>query len=203
MQDAASTSEPFVLPNKLPLIILSDCYHFPGCYLPLRIFEERYRRMLDYALETDRVFGVGVRLESGGVFPYVTAGLVKTSVLAEDGTSQVMLHGLSRMRIRGVIQKSPFPMAEVEPLEVTPCSPERFERWRTALSDLLELRSPGEEHLMSLISAWVRRSEDASAICDVIGFHLLKDPEVLQSLLAEVDTEQRMDLVFESVRKGF
>jgi Lon protease-like protein len=108
--------EQFVLPGTLPLILLGECYHFPGCDLPLRIFEERYRRMLDDALETDRVFGVGVRVNEKGLFPYATAGLIRSSVLSKDGTSQVILRGLQRVQITGIRQVEPYVIAEVTPV---------------------------------------------------------------------------------------
>ena len=56
----------FPLPDKMPVMVLSNCFLLPGCFLPLFIFEERYRLMLKHALETDRMFCVGIRKRSSG-----------------------------------------------------------------------------------------------------------------------------------------
>lgn len=199
--DPAFSSEPFVLPSTLPLIVLSDCYHFPGCHLPLRIFEERYRLMLQHALETDRLFAVGIRLESSALFPFLTAGLIRASVQAPDGTSQVVLQGLQRMRIVGIAQTSPFPIAQVEPLEPSAVSPESFREWKIQVYALL--RSLASDHgaeEMLQIMKWVQQTQDPSALCDLLSFHLVKDPEALQGLLREENTLDRMALLLHSLR---
>ena len=135
----------FTLPDRLPMIVLDDCYHFPGCHLPLFIFEERYRLMLDHALRTDRMFCVGVS-DSDSVLPVVTAGLVQASVKNPDGTSQVMLYGVHRMRITGWQQTQPFRIAQVEPLFCGEAPPEALQTLKSQALDLLPIR----EHLQYL-----------------------------------------------------
>ena len=53
---------------RLPGLIAMQEQHahqsMPGCFLPLFIFEERYRLMLKHALNTDRMFCVGIRSRS-------------------------------------------------------------------------------------------------------------------------------------------
>jgi Lon protease-like protein len=47
------------LPRSAPVMVLGGATLFPLGYMPLFIFEPRYRAMLDYALERDRMFCVG------------------------------------------------------------------------------------------------------------------------------------------------
>ena len=97
----------FPLPERMPVMVLSNCFLLPGCLMPLFIFEERYRLMVRYALKADRMFCVGIRKRTCGdcgqeeVLPYTTAGLIRACVRNEDGTSQLMLHGVRRIRIKG------------------------------------------------------------------------------------------------------
>ena len=76
------------IPDSLPVMILSGVTLFPHGYMPLFIFEERYRDMLRYALEHERMFCVGHARpgiehdeHSELVYPSTTAGLVMTEPL--------------------------------------------------------------------------------------------------------------------------
>jgi ATP-dependent Lon protease len=133
------STSPFVLPRTLPMIVLDSCYHFPGCHLPLFIFEERYRLMIDHALRTDRMFCVGVREQDDKMLPVVTAGLIRASMKNADGTSQVMLLGVNRMRITGWEQEEPFRIAQVEPLLAKEAPPEVLRELKLQALELLPL----------------------------------------------------------------
>ena len=73
-------------------MLLPDCTLFPHGGLPLFIFEPRYRKMLEEALEGDCFFAVGKLLgeEKGDpenfVAPVGTIGLVRASREQDDGT---------------------------------------------------------------------------------------------------------------------
>ncbi len=47
------------LPSVVPVMLLQRCNVFPHEFLPLNIFEQRYRTMLSHALEHDRMICVG------------------------------------------------------------------------------------------------------------------------------------------------
>ncbi|MEM7147653.1 MAG: LON peptidase substrate-binding domain-containing protein, partial [Verrucomicrobiota bacterium] len=49
------------LPSAAPVMILPDCNLLPHGFLPLFIFEPRYRAMLRDCLESDRLFCIGMR----------------------------------------------------------------------------------------------------------------------------------------------
>ena len=50
--------EPLNLPNNTPVMNLCNTTLFPQAVLPLYIFEERYKTMLDEVLEDQRLFAI-------------------------------------------------------------------------------------------------------------------------------------------------
>jgi Lon protease-like protein len=46
------------LPDEVPVMPLPGAVLFPHALLPLYIFEDRYRDMLEHALQRDRMFSV-------------------------------------------------------------------------------------------------------------------------------------------------
>src|SRR5687768_3852951 len=88
------------LPEHAPVMILPEATLFPHALLPLHIFEPRYRAMLAWTLERNRVFCVakmkaGASEASSRHCFHETAGLglVRACVQRPDGTSDLVLQG--------------------------------------------------------------------------------------------------------------
>jgi Lon protease-like protein len=113
------------IPSRIPAMTLRDVVLFPQAMLPLRIFEDRYKKMLTDVLNQDRIFAIVAERDQTLTddqldeppFEVATAGLIRVSKENEDGTSFVMLQGLSRVRIRSINDEGPYRILKVEPLE--------------------------------------------------------------------------------------
>src|SRR6202047_723213 len=112
------------LPDEVPVMPLPGAVLFPNALLPLYIFEPRYREMLEQALKHDRMFSVALIKPScpewhapEDFFHLATVGLIRACVGRGDGTSNLILQGLRRVRFTGFEQSVPFPIAQIEPLE--------------------------------------------------------------------------------------
>lgn len=101
--------------ESVGVMILPGVTLFPGSLLPLSIFEARYRRMLESALAGDRIFAVAHAEEDGGVAAIAGLGIVRACVANADGTSNLILQGLSRVRI-SALKMRPYPMAQIQRL---------------------------------------------------------------------------------------
>src|SRR5882672_6103570 len=107
------------LPNEVPVMTLPSATLFPQALLPLYIFEPRYRQMLADSLKSKRMFSVamqkpGISRES----PCQVAGLglIRVSVDHNDGTSHLILQGLTRVKLRETVQYKPYRVQRIQPL---------------------------------------------------------------------------------------
>jgi hypothetical protein len=116
-----------MLPLSIPIFPLPNVVLFPSVFLPLHIFEPRYREMLSDALRGDRIIGM-VLLKGGRddieepppVYPIGCAGLVSHAETLPDGRSNIILRGLQRFRIVEEATDLAYRRAQVEALpEVT------------------------------------------------------------------------------------
>ena len=96
-----------MLPPSIPLFPLPNVELFPNVFLPLHIFEPRYRRMVSDALEGDRIIGM-VLLRPGWeadyegrppVYPIGCAGLITHAEPLSDGRYNIVLRGLEKFRL--------------------------------------------------------------------------------------------------------
>src|SRR5437868_9935586 len=99
---------------------------FPHALLPLYIFEPRYRDMLEHALSHDRMFSVALIKPScpewhatEDFFHFATVGFIRACVGRGDGTSNLVLQGLQRVRFKSFEQEAPFPVAKIDIVEST------------------------------------------------------------------------------------
>lgn len=192
---------PLVVHSAMPLLLLSEIFLFPGCDLPLKVSASIQSTMVNHALENEQMFAVGCPSESGALFPVVTAGTIKSVMEFADGSSELVLSGLQRMRILGLNQLKPFPIVRVEPIPYSPVTPEEFDEWHEQLSLLIESRSTEWNDSFTRMADWVRRVEDPSMISDVVGYALVLDRKVLRELLAEESTKKRMGLLLDTLEK--
>ena len=115
---------PVNLPDEIPVMPLPGAVLFPNALLPLYIFEPRYRKMLEHALKRHRMFCVTLIKPScpdwhapEDFFHRATAGLIRACVGRSDGTSNLILQGLQRVRFTSFEREKPFPIANIETVE--------------------------------------------------------------------------------------
>jgi Lon protease-like protein len=113
-----------MLPPTIPLFPLPNAVLFPNVYLPLHIFEARYRAMVADALKGDRIIGM-VLLQPGyeanyqgrpPVYQTGCAGVITHSEPLADGRYNIVLRGIEKFRITAEDHSKPYRLAEVDGL---------------------------------------------------------------------------------------
>jgi Lon protease-like protein len=98
-----------MLPATIPIFPLPNVVLFPNVFLPLHIFEPRYRQMVTDALASERMIGM-VLLQPGyegdyegtpPVYDVGCAGLITHVERLADGRFNIVLRGFERFRIIG------------------------------------------------------------------------------------------------------
>ena len=109
--------------DEMPLFPL-EVVLFPGGVLPLHIFEQRYRLMIQYCLDHDRLFGI-VLIKKGrevgeDAEPYLVGTAVKIieADQLEDGRMNLITLGQHRFEIMKVRRDLPYLVGQVKVLEV-------------------------------------------------------------------------------------
>jgi Lon protease-like protein len=98
---------PFPIPSRIPVFPLPNVVLFPKTYLPLHIFEPRYRAMVSDAVTSGQCIGM-VLLKDGWktdyyghppVFSMGCVGRLASVQTLADGRSNILLQGLERFAI--------------------------------------------------------------------------------------------------------
>jgi Lon protease-like protein len=119
--DGHDKSTPFPIPATIPVFALPNVVLFPKTYLPLHIFEPRYRRMVDDAAMGGQCIGMALLKEGWesdyyGNPPVFTMGCVGRLVSVQPlagGRSNILLQGLERFEIAEESHDRPYRQASI------------------------------------------------------------------------------------------
>jgi Lon protease-like protein len=181
--------------DLLPLFPLPNVVLFPNVFLPLHIFEPRYRDMMADALGSDRLIGM-VLLKPGWehdyegrppVYPVGCSGVITHVERLADGRYNIVLRGIERFRIVEEDHERPYRRAAIEPV------PER----RLVAEDrvvLGQLRAKLETLLAPLIEHRLDRLESAleaheGAAIDPMIPSSMPDEDLINALAQYLDLE--------------
>ncbi|MFT4176783.1 MAG: LON peptidase substrate-binding domain-containing protein [Luteolibacter sp.] len=196
------------LPERCGVMLLPDCTLFPQGGLPLYIFENRYRKMLEEALEGDCFFAVARLLREEVDFSEAAAavgtiGLVRASREQSDGSSQLLLHGVMRVRFLEWLDGKDYPYARIEPVisEFTPPHQEKaaIATLRGAVEDAIRtLPEAVRQNVLSVLD----RADSAALLTDIVSQQFIHDPDLRQHLLELEQVGDRIPLICEYLRKA-
>jgi len=139
--------------DLLPLFPLPNVVLFPNVFLPLHIFEPRYREMIADAVASDRMIGIvllrpGWERDYDGRPPVYTVGCSGVLTHVErmaDGRYNLVLRGLERFRIVGEDHDRSYRRASIEPLPEQRLSANDEAAIRNQRSKLESMLSPAVE----------------------------------------------------------
>jgi Lon protease-like protein len=195
------------LPEQVPVMPLPGALLFPHALLPLYIFEPRYRQMLKHALGHHRMFCVALVKPScpqwhapEDFFHLATVGLIRACVERSDGTSNLILQGLQRVRFASFEQETPFPVARIDLVESRDATTVETEALGEKVLELYaNLKSDGRQ-LPQKVDRYLSQLHDLEMLADLIGSTFIHDPLRRQRVLEESSLNQRLRLLIKYLR---
>jgi len=192
-----------ILPDEIPVMPLPGAVLFPHALLPLYIFELRYREMLEHALKRDRMFSVALIKPScpewhapEDFFHFATVGLIRACVGRGDGTSNLVLQGLHRVRFTSFEQETPFPVAKIDLVESS--DDETTVESEALAEKVLELYRKVKRagrRLPPKVDRYLAQLGDLEMLADLIASTFVDDALRRQKMLEESSVNQRLRLL--------
>src|SRR5580765_3961116 len=208
------------LPNQVPVMTLPSATLFPQALLPLYIFEPRYRQMLADTLRSGRMFSVAMQKPGKtreSPCQVAGLGLIRVSVDHHDGTSHLILQGLTRVELRQTVQYKPYRVQCIRPLQATPNDSVMVDALLAKVHELVRHRlehgpfpvpfpvvkksavagaKPGPSLPPNLsmkeILHYLENLPDADQVADLVSCALLPNPSQRQTILETVELEARL-----------
>ena len=180
---------------------------FPHALLPLHIFEPRYRKMLDHALRHHRMFCVTLIKPScpewhapEDFFHLATVGLIRACVARGDGTSNLILQGLQRVRFASFEQESPFPIANIDVIQSRGATTVETEALGAKVLELYASLKHDGRQLPGKVDQYLAELRDLEMLADLMASTFVNDPLRRQRVLEERSLNQRLRFLITYLR---
>jgi Lon protease-like protein len=174
---------------------------FPSVFLPLHIFEPRYRRLARHCVDGDQEFGVvlierGSEVGGGDVRTSVgTAARIVEAAELDDGRWVLGTVGTRRIRVREWLPDDPYPRADVEDWDDGEPGADAFDvygavitRLRRVLALKAELAEPAVDATIELSDDPALGSFQAAAVAPI-------GPADQQRLLLATGPDERLKML--------
>ena len=185
-------------------MVLPNAVLVPNALLPLHIFEHQYRAMLRWCLERDRLFCIALRREEAtdeepeNFYGVGSIGLVRACVGAEDGTSNLILQGLARVRLGPLAQTAPFRIAPIAEFATDCPNVVEAEALGIKVVEMCgRLHENGENGrcLPAALMDKLRHMTNPELLADIVTQTFVREPARQQRLLEEASVSERLRLL--------
>jgi len=192
------------IPREVPLLALSESVLFPYMVLPLSITSPALAQVIDAAAVSNKIVGLFARrpraegapppplAEIPSIYPVGTAAALVRMVRLPDGTAQVLLQGLARVRFLRVTRTQPVPYVEVYPLEETNASGIEVEGLARHLLHQFERAVQLSPHLPQEAAVAAANTPGPGALADFVAANLNLSLEERQDILETLNVTERL-----------
>jgi len=193
---------------EIPLLAIRNTVIFPVLAFPINVGREKSLKAVDRAMEGDRLMGIVAQTDAKIEDPSTdelhmvgTAVKILKSVKMPGNKLNVIIQGLSRIKILEFIHTEPYLKARVQMIE------EQEIKGVEVNALLMNLREQAQKiielspHIPSEASFLVKSIDNPAILSDIVASNLSVSVEEKQELLETLDVKDRMDKVINLLNK--
>jgi ATP-dependent Lon protease len=197
-----------VIPPVLPLLPIRGTVMFPGTIMPLSIGRPSSRRLLDESLPQSKIIGLVTQKDAddedpgpNDLYQVGAAGMVLKLIRQPDETVSIIVHGLARIHIDEIVQRTPFHRAKVSAIQEVDGSGKEFDAsidlLRTKARQLIDMSPNAPEQAATVLM----NIEEPGNLADFLAANLNLEAPQKQALLEQVDVGKRVRAIHEIVQR--
>lgn len=188
--------------KPIPLFPLPSCALLPHATVPLHVFEPRYQKMTQEALDSHGLIAMAVfqgdkwQQQYHGKPPireHVCVGYIVQHQQLQDGRYNILLQGVCRAKVVKELPHESYRMAMLEPTETESVMEIDLDDRRQRIEAMLKRPRLRQLAAIHAIGKWLSREVPTTAMIDLAILTLSQDNERRYAMLAEADVEKRAD----------
>jgi ATP-dependent Lon protease len=198
-----------IVPGELPILPLRGTVLYPDLILPIMVGRKKSVKLIDDAMDADRIIGVVTQKRSEIEDPKETdlytvgvAALILRMIRELDGSQRVIVQGVSRIRIKEYLQKEPYFRARADSIDEEALSQGvEIEALMMNLKNLFQRAVELAPYLTAELGTMVGNIKSPSILADLIASNLNLSTSEKQSILETFDVRERLTKVHLSLNK--
>jgi len=191
--------EKILVPGELPILPLRGTVLYPDLILPIMVGRKRSVKLIDDAMDSDRIIGVLTQKRSevedpkeGDLYSVGVAALILRMIREMDGSQRVIVQGISRVKIKEYLQREPYYKARVEPMEDFPTHGVEIDALMMNLKNLFQRAVELAPYLTAELGSMVSNIKMPHILADLIASNLNISTTEKQAILETFDVRERL-----------
>jgi ATP-dependent Lon protease len=198
------------IPSQMPLLAVRDIVVFNYMILPLFVGRDKSIKAVEAALNDKRYLLINTQKDEKNedpglddIYQVGTVGMVMRMLKMPDGRLKVLVQGLSRARIKSVVQEEPYGLVDIElieEIEQTEIDADAEAQMRTAREQsekIISLRGMDPSEIVSVLNS----VEEPGRLADLIASNLRMPTAMAQAILECREPMERLKLVNKQLLK--
>ena len=196
------SEEKIHIPQELPILPLRGTVLYPELILPIMVGRKKSVKLIDDAMEKDRIIGVVTQKRSEIENPkedelnrFGAAALILRMIREVDGSQRVIVQGISRIRIKEYLQKDPYYRAKIDAIEEGSIKGVEVDAMMMNLKGLFQKAVELAPYLTSELGTMVNNIKSPAILADLIASNLNINASEKQRILEMIDVQERLNQV--------
>jgi len=192
-------NDKIVVPNELPILPLRGTVLYPDLILPIMVGRKRSVKLIDDAMDADRIIGVVTQKKSevedpkeGDLNSFGVAALILRMIRELDGSQRVIVQGVSRVKIKEFYQKDPYFKAKVDVFEEEVPQGVEIDALMMNLKNLFQRAVELAPYLTAELGTMVSNIKSPPILADLIASNLNIATNEKQGILETIDVRERL-----------
>jgi ATP-dependent Lon protease len=194
--------EKIVIPDELSILPLRGTVLYPDLILPIMVGRKKSVKLIDDAMDADRIIGVITQKRSEIEDPKETdlysvgvAALILRMIRELDGSQRVIVQGVSRIKVKEYIQREPYFKARSEVIDEGLVQGVEIDALMMNLKNLFQRAVELAPYLTSELGTMVSNIKSPSILADLIASNLNVSTAEKQGILETFDVRERLTKV--------
>lgn len=187
------------IPEELPILPIKGTIVFPMIIVPLLAVKDRAIKLIDDALESDKILGLvaqkNPKVENPGkndIYRIGTAASIAKMLRFPDDSLRLLVQGISRIKIKTFTQRDPYMKAKVEMIKEKSQKGVKVEALMRNTVSMFQKLIELSPHLPEELEAVVINIEEPGRLADFIIANLNFELEDKQKILEALDPIDRL-----------
>ncbi len=181
------------IPEVLAIFPSEEEVVYPSLVIPLAASEEKVIKLIDDVVAGDKILGFFAKQANGSLYEIGTATGVARMFKLPDGSIRAFLQGLSRVRLKELVQTEPYLKGRVEAAEEVVEETSEVEALSRNLLQLFQKVVSLAPNLPEELSIAAMNLPGPGQLCDFIAAHINLKPEEKLEILGELNVRKRME----------
>ena len=201
-RDEKGKDDKVIIPQELPILPLRGTVLYPDLILPIMVGRKKSVKLVDDAMDSDRIIGVITQKRSEiedpremDLYSVGVAALILRMIRELDGSQRVIVQGVSRIKVKEYIQREPYFKARSEVIDEGLVQGVEIEALMMNLKNLFQRAVELAPYLTSELGTMVSNIKSPAILADLIASNLNISTTEKQAILETFNIRERLTKV--------